>query len=268
MKLLLPALAFALAACSGGSSAGSNLAKEPARVAYDAKALPSGPVGDSIRYGHDIIVRTQLLMKDYVRADMSCSACHIDAGTKPRGGSLVGTYARFPQWNKRAQRVIALQDRLAECFLYSMNGRPPAYSSREMVALVAYISWLSRDTLTLARQRPGESFFVPMPSASPNVARGALVYAQKCVACHQANGSGVSGTFPPLWGETSFNNGAGMAHLDRMTGFVHYNMPKNAPGSLSIEDAYDVSGFVLTHWRPRFNGERLVVPAPTPARYF
>ena len=31
-------------------------------------------------------------------------------------------YGRFPQWNSRAHRVIALQDRIAECFLYSMNG--------------------------------------------------------------------------------------------------------------------------------------------------
>jgi thiosulfate dehydrogenase len=257
-------LALALAACS----VGSNNTFEVSRPTYDPKALPPGPVGESIRYGHDILTRTQVLMKDYVRTDMSCAACHIDAGLKSKGGSLVGAYARFPQWNKRSKRVITLQDRLAECFLYSMNGRPPAYSSREMIALVSYISWLSRGIPNLAKEREGDRFIVPLPPGAPNVAHGAHVYGQKCVACHQANGAGVSGAFPPLWGDTSFNNGAGMAHLDRMTGFVHYNMPQNAPGSLSIGDAYDVSAFVLSHKRPRFQGDRIVAPEPTPARYF
>lgn len=264
MKRFAAVLALALAACS----AGSNYTTAFDRPAYDPKALPAGPVGESIRYGHDILTNTKTLMKGYVRADMSCAACHIDAGTKSKGGSLIGAYARFPQWNKRSHRVITLQDRLAECFLYSMNGRPPSYSSREMIALVSYISWLSRGIPNLAKEREGDRFFVPLPSRAPSVAHGARLYAQKCVACHQANGAGVSGTFPPLWGATSFNNGAGMAHIDRMTGFVHYNMPQNAPGSLSIDDAYDVSAFVLTHKRPKFDRERLVAPEPTPARYF
>lgn len=264
MRRVLAVLVLALAACS----AGSNGTKEVARPTYDPKALPPGPVGDSIRYGHDIMIRTQVLMKDYVRSDMSCAACHIDAGTKPKGGSLVGAYLRFPQWNKRSRRVIALQDRLAECFLYSMNGKPPAYSSRAMIALVSYISWLSRGMPNLAKEREGDRFIVPLPAKAPNVGHGARIYAEKCSRCHQADGAGISGTFPPLWGEKSFNAGAGMAHLDRMTGFVHYNMPQDAPGSLSIADAYDVSAFVLSHSRPRFHGERVVAPEPTPARYF
>jgi thiosulfate dehydrogenase len=113
---------------------------------YDPKALPTGPVGQSIQYGYALIVKTHRLMKGYVRADMEWAACHINAGMQPRGGSFVGVYSRFPQWNKRAHRVIALQDRIAECFLYSMNGKPPAYNSKPMIAIVSYIAWLSRGT--------------------------------------------------------------------------------------------------------------------------
>jgi thiosulfate dehydrogenase len=255
-------LALLLAACSGGGS------QKVSQTPYDPKSLPSGPVGESIRYGHDIFVNTQTLMKGYVRAGMSCAACHLDAGTKPRGGTLVGVYGRFPQWNKRSHRVIALQDRIAECFLYSMNGHPPAYSSREMVALVAYMAWLSRGSSIGGKQPAGESFIVPLPQGAPNAAHGAALYAQRCAACHQANGGGVAGAFPPLWGPASFNKGAGMAHLNRMTGFVRFNMPQNAPGSLSLQDAYDVSGFVLSHARPEFQGGVLVGPSPEPARYF
>lgn len=259
LRILFAALAFVAAACSGGGHS---------QALYDPHALPSGPLGKSIEYGHAIIADTPHLMKGYVRAKMTCGACHIDAGTKPKGGSFIGTYGRFPQWNKRAHRVIALQDRLAECFLYSMNGRPPGYDSPAMVAMVAYIAWLSRGIPAGAPVKASDRFIDPLPARSPDVARGADVYTRKCIACHQVNGAGINGAFPPLWGDGSFNDGAGMAHIDRMTGFVHYNMPKNAPGSLSIGDAYDVAAFVLHHRRPHFHRRILVIQSPQPAGYF
>ncbi|HKU82024.1 MAG TPA: c-type cytochrome [Candidatus Tumulicola sp.] len=244
-------------ACSGQRTA-----------AYDPQSLPPGPIGASIEYGHDIIVDTPRLMKGYVRAGMSCTACHVGAGTKPRGGSFIGTYARFPQWNKRAHRVITLQDRLAECFLYSMNGRPPAYTSKAMIAMVAYIAWLSRGTPTGAAQPKSDRFVEPLPKRAPNTVRGLALYTQKCEVCHQVNGAGIRGTFPPLWGPASFNDGAGMAHIDRMTGFVRYNMPQNAPGTLSLGDAYDVAAFVLSHKRPHFARRAEIATSPRPAGFF
>lgn len=252
-----------LAACGGGNSTAS-----ATTAVYDPKALPTGPLGVSIAYGHALIVNTQRLMHGYVKADMSCEACHINAGTQARAGSFIGLYGRFPMWNQRSHRVIALQDRIAECFLYSMNGKPPAYASKAMIAIVAYVAWLSRGTPVGAPQPTSDRFIEPLPSASPDVVRGMALYAQKCAACHQANGAGITGVFPPLWGPTSFNAGAGMAHIDRMTGFVHYNMPQNAPGTLSLQDAYDVAGYVLSHSRPRFAGSRLVTQTPMPARYY
>ena len=253
-------LALALAACSH---------QAPQTVgAYDPRALPAGPVGESIARGHDLIVQTHHLMKSFVRADLSCADCHIAAGTQPRGGSFVGVYARFPQWNKRAHRVIALQDRIAECFLYSMNGRAPGYSSKPMIAIVAYIAWLSRGTPIGATQPASDRYIEPLPRASPSIAHGALLYKETCVACHRADGQGVSQIYPPLWGPRSFNDGAGMTHLDRMTGFVRYNMPADAPGSLSLAAAYDVAAFVLLHRRPHFRKNVPVLTAPLPAKYF
>jgi thiosulfate dehydrogenase len=253
--LVLPALA----ACTNGASV---------RLVSAARVLPGGPLGKSIRYGHDIITDTRRLMKANVRVTMDCAACHLEAGTKARGGSLIGTYARFPQWSNRARRVITLQDRVAECFLYSMNGRPPAYSSRAMVALVAYIAWLSRGTPVGAPQKASDGFREQLPNRVPDVAKGASIYALRCTVCHGATGAGNAEAIPPLWGETSFNDGAGMAHLDRMTGFVHFNMPQNAPGTLSLNEAYDVSAFVLRHRRPHFAGRALISSPAVPAVYF
>ncbi len=237
-------------------------------ILYDPRTLPRGPVGASIAYGHRLIIDTPALVKSYVRANLSCQDCHVEAGTRPRAGTFVGVYGRFPQWNRRAHRVIALQDRIAECFLYSMNGRPPAYSSPAMIAIVSYISWLSRGTPVAAQQHAGEGYIEPLPRRAPDANHGARLFGARCVHCHQASGQGVSGTYPPLWGRLSFNDKAGMAHLDRMTGFVYHNMPQNAPGSLSLDEAYDIAAYVLHQPRPHFRGNVTITSRALPAKYF
>ncbi len=242
-------------------------AADRAAPAYDPKAVPTGAVGDLVTYGRGIIMNTRRALPSNVVARMDCSACHLDGGVKPRGGSFVGIYAQFPQWNKRAKRVISLQDRLAECFLYSMNGKPPPYNSRAMEAMVAYIAYLSRGTPVGAPPDPALRYaeFKPL-AADPH--RGAQIFAQRCQACHGANGAGAAPQYPPLWGGTSFNDGAGMAKASRMAGFVKYNMPANAPGTLSDQEASDVTAYVLSHSRPRFNRARLVSFPALHAGYF
>ena len=255
--------AAGLAACGAGSGSPKSIAPS---ATFDLATLPAGDQGALIRYGHDIIEQTRTLMHGNVVANMDCSACHVNAGTVPHGGSFVGVAAQFPQWNKRAGRTITLQDRLAECFLYSMNGHPPAYSSREMIALVAYITYLSRGATIGATPDPRVKL-VTISLGTPNVQNGARIYTQKCSVCHGANGVG-SRVFPPLWGPTSFNGGAGMHRVTTMAGFVRYNMPQNAPGTLSDQEAYDVSAYVLSHARPKFQRNRLVVFPPQPAKFF
>jgi len=261
MKVVARALLLAafVAACSSGKKA---------EQTWDPAALPTGPVGESIAYGRALILATHSLMKGNVRSRMACAACHIDGGLRDRGGTFVGVYSHFPQWNKRAHRVITLQDRLAECFLYSMNGTPPSYSSKEMTALVAYIAWLSRGVPAFSKAPEGSGFVEPLPSQAPDPVRGAKIYVEKCATCHGADGNGAGQFFPPLWGPQSFNNLAGMAHLDRMTGFVRYNMPQDARGTLSQRDAYDVSAWVLAHKRPVFLKAVLIRAIAMPAAYF
>lgn len=266
---LMPAVA-----CSGGNSPQHVGSVGGVTSGYDPNALPSGRAGQLIKYGHDIIADTPKYMKANIVAGMSCSACHINAGVVKNGLPLA-VAATFPQYNKRSKRFIALQDRLAECFLYSMNGTPPSYSSREMIAMVAYIHWLSRGRSldvkgATAMWKPHiadelQQLAVP---AHVDPAQGATLYATKCSACHQANGAGVPGQFPPLWGPKSFNNGAGMHKLAVMAGFVHANMPANAPGSLSAQQSYDIAAFVLSHPRPKFNPHRMIGFPPEPAKFF
>jgi thiosulfate dehydrogenase len=229
--------------------------------------LPDGPEGDAIAYGKQIIAHTHQYAGAYVTSAMSCEACHINAGTKAHGGSLVGAYAMFPQYNARAKRMITLQDRLAECFLYSMNGRPPAFASREMVALTAYIAFLSRGTI-VGTGAPDQGLIRVNAPRPPSVTSGKEIYGTRCAACHGADGAG-SPAFPPLWGSTSFNNGAGMHRPETMAAFVRYNMPYGSPpNTLSAQEAVDVTAFVLSHPRPVFNAKQSIQFPARPASFF
>lgn len=268
-SLFSAAIAALLLTACGGSQ--QQAPQQPAtQGTFDPQAVPSGRPGgvsDMVRYGYELMVHTRAHLKPYVAVNMDCAACHVNAGTKARGGNFVGIAAQFPQWNTRAKRVISLQDRLAECFLYSMNGHPPPYHSREMEAMVAYITYLSRGYKLGAQPDPALRIAHYNPPAKPDPKRGAQIYVQKCSACHGANGAGSS-AFPPLWGSGSFNNGAGMHRLWTMAGFVRYNMPQNAPGTLNDQEAYDVSAYVLSHKRPNFNKNRIIVSPPEHAGYF
>ena len=62
---------------------------------------------------------------------------------------------------------------------------------------------------------------------------------------------------PPLWGEDSFNDGAGMARIGNLANFVHFNMPHGADyldPMLSIEEAWDVAAYVESQPRPHKAG--------------
>ena len=240
----------------------------PGAATVNATAtIPPGPQGELIAYGRDIVTDTPKYASSFISARLSCAACHPGAGTQPHAGSFLGIYALFPQWNKRANRFIALQDRLAECFLYSMNGHPPAYYSREMVALTAYIAWLSRGAPTgigFADQEP----VTVNPPKPPDVTRGQAVYAARCISCHGADGNGSGITFPPLWGPQSFNDEAGMSHIDRIAPFIKVAMPQNAPGTLSDQEAADVAAYVLIQPRPHFNKDRHIEFPGENAGYF
>ncbi len=58
--------------------------------------------------------------------------------------------------------------------------------------------------------------------------------------------------FPPLWGNDTFNTGAGMNRLLTAAAFTKGNMPlgsSHAQPQLSTDEAYDVAAFVLSQPR-------------------
>lgn len=156
-----------------------------------------------------------------------------------------------------------------------MNGKALPMDSREMKAYVTYISFLSRGIPVGATVEGSGIVQSKMPNRRADVQAGAKVYEAKCSMCHGADGQGMRAgkpgdaqgyVFPPLWGDDTFNNGAGMNRLIMATRFVKHNMPQgstfDAP-QLSDDEAYDVAAYMLSQPRP----QKANLEADFPARY-
>lgn len=233
-------------------------AKDPAptRTAWtepDPASIPSGPVGDNIRKGRLLFTETARYAPDYVGNKLSCNDCHLSAGTAAYAAPMVGMPGLFPMYNQRAAKVISLEDRVQECFTRSENGHPLDYAGPEMMALVAYIHWLSIGQVD-GKPFPGRGL-VKLPELQPDPASGEKVFKDQCAPCHGSDGAGKPPILPALWGPDSFNDGAGMNQVEKMAAFVEHNMPQNHPGTLTPQQAYDVAAFIHAKPRPRFNRE-------------
>ena len=241
---------LAVAAWAAGRVGPPASQANPAAPAQAAPArIPAGPAGERIRLGQQIFEQTPHFAAAYVGNQMSCKDCHLSGGRAEYSAPLVGMPGLFPAYNKRAGRVITLAERIQQCFVRSENGKPPAANSEAMRALLAYFNWISRGQ---PKPYPGRGL-VKLPALQGNRERGAHIYAKQCSICHGDAGSGMPPVLPPLWGATSFNDGAGMAQVAKMAAFVQHNMPQNAPGSLTPQQAYDVAAYVDSQPRPKMN---------------
>jgi thiosulfate dehydrogenase len=224
----------------------------------NAATIPSGPLGDSIRFGEKVFSDTQGNAKAYVGNGLNCTSCHLNGGRTPYASPMVGIWGVFPEYRSRSARVEDLNDRINDCFLRSMNGKPPLAGGKLMVGLLSYMAWLSQGVPTgmSVAGRGFEDIALPAP-AQVDAAKGKTLYAAKCSACHGVDGQGMAGAngaylFPPLWGPKSFNVGAGMARLGNAAGFIKVNMPVGAGNTLSAEDAIDIAAYFTRQPRPAF----------------
>ncbi len=164
----------------------------------------------------------------------------------------VGVYARFPQYRSRSGSVSRLEDRINDCFERSMNGRALDLASTEMRDIVAYMAFLSRG-IPVGAEVVGQGL-PKLRLLSGDTVRGRALYASACVSCHGADGQGSTAA-PPLWGNRSFNIGAGMARIGTSAAFIRANMPLDKPGSLTAEQAFDLAAYIGSRLRPDFPGK-------------
>ena len=218
-----------------------------------------------IRRGHDLFMNTQQLRGKNVFNSMNCSSCHMGEGRLPFAGPVWPAAVVLPNYRPKNDHVNNLEERISGCFSFSMNGKPPEYGSDDMIALAAYHQWLAKGVPVY---QPGGNMYgrgypkLKEPEQKVDYARGAKVYAENCSICHADDGGGLverdQVVFPAVWGDTSYNWGAGISRHFTLSSFIKHNMPLGRPNSLSDQQAWDVAYYINSQERPqepRYTGD-------------
>ncbi|WP_198405645.1 c-type cytochrome [Chitinophaga caeni] len=255
----------------------SNAPQLPSVSAFPIMPFPANDEGKLAEYGKKLITETYKFIGPesalkITGNHLACSNCHLDAGTKAFAAPYIGLMGVFPIYIGRENKVESLEERVNGCFERSMNGHALADTSKEMRAIVTYIKHLSYNT-GVGKRLEGQGFTkIEVPNRAANLVAGAKIYKAKCVSCHGDHGQGLPGSggnkeggyiYPPLWGNDSYNDGAGMARLLTAAAFIKGNMPFGASAATSIlsdEEAYDVAAFVNSHDRPVKRNKELDYP--------
>lgn len=240
-------------------------------VERSSSAATNGiPAAATAEYGRRLLRNTAALIGPsqtnpdmrYSGTHMACASCHLETGTQPGTLSLLETAPRYPRDSGRDGGIRDLRDRINGCMQRSMNGQPLPRDSVEMIAMESYILSLNDAFNAMgasSRVADEQPAFVE-PDRAASVADGRVVYESRCAVCHGADGSGLQATsdpndgylFPPLWGEDSFNNGAGMHRVLTAARFIKARMPYGQ-ADLTDDEAYDVAAYINSHPRPQMS---------------
>jgi len=226
--------------------------------------LPGGKFGEEIKYGRELIAHTAEYFGPngsvkHLTNGLNCQNCHLDAGTIPWGNNYGSVASTYPKLRGRSGKVESVFKRISDCFERSLNGTAPDSNSREMKAMKAYMLWLGKDVPKGQKAKGSGIFNLAFLNRPINPENGKKIYEAKCQSCHQADGQGLPNAdktaymYPPLWGDLSYNSGAGLYRMSRFAGYVKANMPLGASYSnpmLTDEESWDVAGYVNTQRRP------------------
>jgi thiosulfate dehydrogenase len=232
----------------------------------DVDKLGPGPDNDLIRYGKDLIVNTPRYVGKnatdpamrYAGNDLACQSCHLNAGLQPFAAPFVSTFATFPMMVD--DQVLTLTRRINGCMRRSLNGKDLPTEGREMEALIAYFKFVGKGSPEGVRV-PGMGLRpIENPTSPPDARRGEAVYAKLCVTCHKEDGQGelhqppaIGYNIPPLWGDASFNAGAGMAKTAYAASYIRDNMPLGInylTPVLTVQQAWDLAAYIISKPHP------------------
>lgn len=202
----------------------------------------------NVVFGYNIVMQTRKYAGRYAGSALNCTSCHLQGGTQPDGFPL-NVAGVYPKWRAKNGVRNGIGLRIRDCFLYSLNGIMPPEEAPEVLAVAAYVNYLSEGEVI---GRPPTGWGVPtLPDtgADPNPPRGQAVYKRDCAVCHGGDGAG-NGPIPALWGMESFNSGSGMAITAKLAGFIWANMPRGKERTLTHQEALDVAAFINLQHRP------------------
>jgi thiosulfate dehydrogenase len=232
--------------------------------------LPDSLDAALINYGYELMVNTSRIVGPHVADtamryagnNLACVNCHLSGGTKTYSASWVGVMTRYPKYRNKNGKVNDMEMRVNGCFQRSMNGRPLPRDSREMRAIIAYYSWLSSDTSLNSKPEYKGYVDYKSPHRAADTTQGRRLFMQHCYVCHGSYGEGLlfdradtsrGYIYPQLWGNDTYNIGAGMAKMETFAAFVKGNMPYGVLGEkphLTDAEAYDIAGYVNMQQRP------------------
>ena len=236
---------------------------QPKDAINEITSMPS-----KVKKGYYLIAETSKYMGPsaehpedrYSGNNLACANCHLKAGAQAGSGSWVGVLERFPQFGGRGNRIGTIEDRINGCMERSMNGKKIPVDSEKMEAMVAYMDWLG-EGLPEDKKKEYKGYpAIQIPDVAVDMEKGKLVFEKECVICHGTNGQGVKKpdgigyTYPPLWGDDTYNDGAGMNRVITAAEFIKSNMPYlqatwDNP-KLTDEEAFNVAGYINSFSRP------------------
>ncbi|MBC8984539.1 c-type cytochrome [Pedobacter sp. N36a] len=230
----------------------------------DESTIPANGSEEMIRYGRELVKNTAKYFGPNgsvarISNGMNCQNCHLEAGTKTFGNNYSIFFASYPKKSARSGKMAEATERIADCFQRSLNGKVPDLSGKEVQAMLAYMKWVGSE------QEKGKKAFgsgtekLKYMDRAADPEKGLLVYQNKCQSCHGEHGEGIKSAdqlafvYPPLWGQQSYNDAAGMYRLSNFAGFVKNNMPYGVAypdAQLTDEESWDVAAFVNAQPRP------------------
>ncbi|MGZ8524318.1 MAG: c-type cytochrome [Chitinophagaceae bacterium] len=228
--------------------------------------LLEGEEREMVIYGEDLIANTSRYFGPHgsvaaLTNGMNCQNCHLNAGRKNWGNNYSTVFSSYPKFRERSGSIETIYKRVSDCFERSLNGVAPDSTSKEYRAIFAYIKWVGQDVKKGEKPIGSGIEKLPFMERAADPIKGKEVYTVQCQSCHGKNGEGllslnqVSYEYPPLWGEHSYNNGAGLFRLSNFAGYIKSNMPfklstHNSP-VLTNEQAWDVAAYVNSQPRPQ-----------------
>ncbi len=229
--------------------------------------VPVDAEGEEIRYGRELITNTAYYLGPkgkiaHSSNGMNCQNCHLEAGCKPWGNNYGAVAATYPKYRERSGHIESIEKRINDCFERSLNGKALDSLSKEMRAMVAYIKWIGKEIPKGKKPKGSGIMDLPKMNRPADAVQGQVLYTNHCTRCHGTNGEGqlqpdgITYLYPPLWGEHSYNTGAGLYRISRLAGFVKNNMPNPTNYHTCIltnEQAWDIAAFINSQPRPSMN---------------
>ena len=244
--------------------------KKPFWKAANTSLIEDSLLRVKVEYGKELIAHTAKFLGPNgtiakLSNGMNCQNCHLDAGTATFGNNYGSVASTYPKFRARSGSVEDIYKRINDCFERSLNGKSLDTNSNEMQAIKAYIEFIGSNVNKGEKAEGSGLKEIKYLGRAANPENGKLVYVTKCQSCHQKNGEGTltvdktEYTYPPLWGNHSYNDGAGLYRISNFAKYVKSNMPLGATHEnpqLSDEEAWDVAAFVNAQSRPHKNASK------------